>query len=84
MRKDPALQEVPSSAYQARYLVSVIIKNGVLKTFSECLGPTDGESAFETYKTWPKTTVCAAVMYAGNHVTKPTLFSAQAQEVVCR
>jgi len=48
---DAALQEVPSSTYQDRYLVSVIAEHGVLKIFSESLGPTGGESVFETYKT---------------------------------
>lgn len=51
MCKDLALQEVPGSVYQARYLVSVVVEHHLLKTFSECSGPAGGESASETYKT---------------------------------
>lgn len=31
MGKDPALQGAPSSTYQAKYLISVITEQGVLK-----------------------------------------------------
>lgn len=51
MCKDPALQGVPSSTYQTRYLISEIVEQGALKKISECLGLPDEDSAFETYKT---------------------------------